>query len=376
MNLSFKILIGFFVVALLLIASAFVYIKKSSSIDDLVVNETDSINKKIVLAKLWLNKLQKDKKFNGAVLLIKNDKVILKETYGFTDNTKKIALTNNSSFRLASVSKQFTAAGIMLLKEQGKLNFDDSITKYLPQLSYNTVTIRNLLNHTSGVPDIYMNFESKYKKEIDKFLSISKMVDLLAKENKPLTSKPNEKYRYNNTGYVLLAAIVESISKKSFEDFMQEELFSKLKMKNTRVWNLASKDSTFKNKTSSFEYILGKPYPLEPSILDGVAGDGGVFSSINDFVIWNQFWHQNEFLSKETMHEAFKEPILNDDSISDYGFGWIITKNKAMWHNGSWLGARTMIIRNPQLKNCLVILDNSSSKNIDKIAEKLVQVFK
>lgn len=376
MNLVLKTLIGFIVVVLLLIVGAFIYIKKNSKVDDLVIKVSDSMPEKIKLADEWLSKLKEENKFNGAVLLIKNDEILLKEVYGFTDETKAEKLTLNSSFRLASVSKQFTAAGIMMLKEQNKLDFDDSITRFLPELNYTNVSVRNLLNHTSGIPDIYMRFNKKYEKEICNYLTISKMVELLAKENKPLKNAPNAKYNYNNTGYVLLAAIIERISKKSFEEFMQENFFDKLKMKNTRVWNLASADLNFSNKTTSFEYLLGKSYPLQPSMLDGVAGDGGVFSSINDFVIWNQFWNNNDIISQGILKQAFVKPILNDGTKSDYGFGWIITKNKAMWHNGSWLGARTMIIRNPQLKNYLVLLDNSSSKHLNKIANQLVKVFK
>ncbi|TVZ56123.1 CubicO group peptidase (beta-lactamase class C family) [Lutibacter sp. Hel_I_33_5] len=377
MSLAWKIVIGVVVFVILAIAGfSYWFINYELKIDDLVISQEETTIVKVEKADEWLQKLQKDNKFNGAVLLIKNDTILLKKTYGFTDFTKSEKLTNNSSFRLASVSKQFTATGIMLLKEQGKLNFDDAIIKYLPSLTYSSVTIRNLLNHTSGVPDIYMDFPKKYKKEIGEVLTISKMVTLLAKEGKPLKNKPNEVYQYNNTGYVLLAAIIERISEKSFEDFMQVELFDKLNMKNTRVWNLVSKGSTFENKTKSFDNVMGETFDLKPGILDGIAGDGGIFSSIDDFVIWNQFWYKNDLLSEETMKEAYKMPVLNNGKESDYGFGWVITKNKAVWHNGSWLGARTLIVRNEQLKNCMVVLDNSSNVNKDNIANQLVKVLK
>ncbi|WP_405564421.1 serine hydrolase domain-containing protein [Polaribacter sp. Asnod6-C07] len=376
MNLFLKITLGFVFVGLLLFFGINLSEKKKSKIGDLTFDKNDSIATKVKLADEWLQQLQKDKKFNGAVLLIKNDQILLKNTYGFADASQQTKLSVSSSFRLASLSKQFTATGIMLLKEQGKLNFNDAITKFLPELNYKNVTIRNLLNHTSGIPDIYMDFPKKYKKEIGVYLSVSKMVELLAKENRPLINMPNEVYRYNNTGYVLLAAIIEKISKISFEDFMKKELFDKLKMKDTRVWNLASKDSTFNNKTNSFHYFLGKPFELKPTVLDGVAGDGSVFCSINDFVIWNNFWHYNNLIAKETMNEALKTTNLNNGKESNYGFGWLITKNDAMWHNGSWLGARTLIIRNESLRNCMVILDNSSSKNIDEMAKQLVDVMR
>lgn len=377
MNLFWKIVICIVIIAIIGFGIAVYWAyNKMTSFEDLKIDEQATLAEKVKTADAWLEKIHKDNKFNGAILLIKNDSVILKNTYGFTDYTRTSELNNNSSFRLASVSKQFTAVGIMLLKEQGKLNFDDPITKFLPNLSYSNVTVRNLLNHTSGVPNIYMGFPKKYKKEIGEVLTISKMIELLAKENLPLEYQPNDKYQYNNTGYVLLAGIVEKASGKSFEEFMQTELFDKLNLKNTRVWNLVSADATFDNKTSSFDNVLGEITELKPDVLDGVAGDGGVFSSINDFIIWNQFWYDTDLLSEETKKEAFKKPILNNGKESDYGFGWIITKNNAHWHNGSWLGARTLFVRNENLKNCMVILDNSSSMNVDAIGNQLAKVLK
>lgn len=377
MNNLFKILIAIVFIGVVGTGvAAYFVLKKATNIEKLDFTSDQGLTEKITIANEWLTQLEKEHKFNGAVLLIKNDSVVLKNTYGYTDYTATKKLTNNSSFRLASLSKQFTAAGIMLLKEQGKLNFNDSITKYLPSLPYHNVTIRNLLHHTSGIPDVYMKYPKKYKKDVGNVLTIAKVVTLLSEEANKLNFRPNEKFVYSNTGYVLLAAIIEAVSNRSFEDFMQTELFNKLGMQNTRVWNLVSKDSTFVNKTDSFENILDERLPLKPTKIDGVAGDGAVFSSINDMVIWNTFWYQNNLISENTLKEAFTTSTLNDNSLHTYGFGWIILNPTAHWHNGSWLGARTIIIRNTELKNCLVILDNSASLNIDRMAEELVKVLK
>ena len=155
MKLIWKIIIAVVILGILAFGVASIWaFNKMAKIDELVISENDSLTEKVEKTDKWLAKLQKDNKFNGAVLLIKNDSVLLKNTYGFTDYTRKEKLTPQSSFRLASVSKQFTGVGIMLLKEQGKLNFDDAITKYLPALPYEKVTIRNLLTHTSGIPDL------------------------------------------------------------------------------------------------------------------------------------------------------------------------------------------------------------------------------
>lgn len=376
MNLFWKITL-IIVVSLIVVVVGFLtwlFVFKPN-VEALKINKEDNLELKVTKADMWLEKLVTANKFNGAVLLIKSDSILLKMTYGFSDADSKTKLTTSSSFRLASVSKQFTATGIMLLKEKGLLSFDDEITKFLPELSYTKVTIRHLLNHTSGIPDVYMSFPKKYKNEVGNLLTNDKVVKLLGKENLTLESKPNEKYKYSNIGYVLLSSIIERVSKKSFEEFLKTELFDTLKMENTRVWNLLSKEKLFKNKTSSFDNLLGAKTTLKPGILDGVSGDGSVFSSINDMVIWNQFWYENDLLSKETMQEAFKRPILKNGEISYYGFGWIVTEN-AIWHNGSWLGARTLIVRNTKLKNTLILLDNSSSASLDNINRELTKVFR
>jgi len=372
-----KILIGILVI----VATFFVWSCDSpsgndSKVKELILSQDVGQKEKIDELDTWLQGLHEEDHFNGGVLLIKNDSVIFKKTYGYTDYTKSKKLTSSSSFRLASVSKQFTAVGIMLLKEQGKLEFDDSVTKYLPALKYKEATIRNLLNHTSGIPDAYMGFPEKYKDEVGTELEISEVVSLLAKADLPFASKPNEKFQYNNTGYVLLAAIVESVSGESFESFMNRELFSKLEMPNARVWNLVSKNPDYEMKTGSFEYENGKITELPPTVFDGISGDGGIFCSLDDFIIWNQFWIENPLLSSETMAEAFMEVTLLNGEKSSYGFGWNSTPNGGAWHNGSWLGARTLIARNSNSKNCIVVLDNSSSAQVDFIAQQLAKVLK
>lgn len=318
----------------------------------------------------WLTKLHEQHKFNGAILIANNNEPLLAKAYGFTNAHMNEELTINSSFRLASVSKQFTAAGIMLLKEKKLLDYEDEAGKYIPELPYEGVTIRHLLNHTSGIPDIYLSLAKLHKDTIE-VLSNEKAVQLLIDAAKPFQSAPNEKFKYANTNYILLAHIIEIISGKSFEAFMQDELFRPLGMTNTRVWNLLSKEATFAHKTSSFKHFRGKNIKeMPPTFIDGVAGDGAVFSSIQDFLIWDKFWYENDLLSEENLAEAFVKPTLNNGKTSDYGFGWIVA-GELVWHNGAWLGANTVIMRNVAGKTSLVLLDNSSNIYFSNIVKRL-----
>lgn len=341
-------------------------------VPELILKPEMSQVQKIETIDNWFSNLQKENKFNGTVLYVKEGKELLCEGYGYTNYKKELQLTENSSLRLASVSKQFTAAGIMLLKEHGKIKYDDLVSEYISGFPYEKVTIRHLLNQVSGVPDIYMELAETQKGKIP-FLTNEKAVELIITENRNTNIPPNQEFQYSNTNYIILARIIEVVSGLSFEEYMKKEVFTPLGMVNTRVWNLKSEDKTFNNKTDDFNNFQGIVKDLKPTFLDGVAGDGAVFSSAKDMFLWDKFWYENPLIEKENLEEAFKKPILNNGKKSNYGFGWIITE-KGMWHNGAWLGANTIIIRNTERNNCLVILDNSSNIFFDKIIEELKAV--
>jgi len=313
------------------------------------IPENSSEKEKIVLIDNWLQKLNSERKFNGGILITKNGEPNLAKTYGFTNSKKTEKLNNNSSFRLASISKQFTASGIMLLKERELIDYDDLVSKYISNFPYDNVTIRNLLNQTSGI------------------LTNEKAIKLIV-ENKPKANfEPNAKYEYSNTNYITLARIIELVSNQSFENFMKYNIFIPLKMNDTRVWNLISEDKTFKGKTDGFEDLAGEVRKIKPTFVDGVAGDGAVFSSINDFIIWDKFWYENELISDDNLKEAFKRPTLNNGEKSNYGFGWVIVNEDVVMHNGAWLAYNTYFVRNTKKKTSYVILDNSSNLFFDKI---------
>jgi len=343
-------------------------------VPELNISEEMSDKQKIEVLDNWFTTLQKQGKFNGVVYLSKEHKTLLSKGYGYTDYRKYQSLTNISSLRLASVSKQFTAVGILILAENEKLLLDDDIKKYIPELEYNNVSIRNLLNQTSGIPDNYLELAEKNKSSIQ-LLTNQKAVELVAREKAQLKFKPNEKYQYSNTNYIILARIIEIISNKSYEEFMKQEVFEPLAMKSTRVWNLLSIDSTFTNKADDFDNLKGNVKELKPTFIDGVAGDGAVFSSANDMEIWDRFWYGNDLISQCLLEEAFKKPTLLDETKSDYGFGWIIT-DQGMWHNGAWLGANTFIARNTERKTCTAIFDNSANVFFDKILNELSKMKK
>lgn len=321
----------------------------------------------------WLSTLESDGKFNGGVLLAKEGTPVLMKTYGYTDHLRTTRLSTTSSFRLASVSKQFTAFGVMLLEDKGLLDYDAPVTTYISEFPYSGVTIRHLLNMTSGIPDGYLQLANQHKLTIGNVLSIQEAVSLLCTYPSK-AALPNSWYKYSNSNYILLAGIIERVSGQSFEAYMQHAIFNPLGMKNTRVWNLLSTDNTFPNKTLGFEKQGEQYLPMYPTFIDGVSGDGGVFSSLEDFLIWDQALYSNTLLSQEKLKEAFIVPTLTDGTISNYGFGWALSDG-VIQHSGGWLAARTYIYRNTKTKTCLVILDNSTNTlHFSNIQEQLLKV--
>ena len=286
--------------------------------------------------------------FNGTILVSENGKVIYRKAFGYLNNVTNQKLTPESSFGLASVSKQFTAMGIMILKEKNKLSYDDKLIKYFPEFPpyANDIKIRNLLNHTSGLPQ-YDDYNAKDD------LSNSDVLRILTGTNQ-LDFKTGEKYTYNNGGYVLLGLIIEKISGQSLAEFLKENVFDPLKMKNTQVFN----NSEIKIENRAIGYNrLGDLDDFKISH----TGSTGMFSNVDDLFLWEQSLYTQKLVSKKTMDEAFSSAILNNGSIFNYGFGWRINdinNQKSIEHSGRQFGYRTFIKRNLTKNYSYILLTN------------------
>ena len=364
-----RIILIILTVLIIIAGGVFAWTYVNTDIPELVIDDSLSKAEQVKVVDQWLEDLQASRKFNGQVLIAKGGNTSIMKAYGFMDHTKEDRLTTQSSMRLASVTKQFTCTGIMLLAKEGLLSYDDDVQTIWPQFPYDGVTIRHLMTHTSGVPDMYMDKAESLKDIYGDTLSISDVRDMVIAYSQDPDYLPGAKESYNNTAYVLLAAIIQSKSGLSYEDYLQANLFAPLQMQHTRVWNLLSDTPGFEGKAADIS-STGK-IDLSPTWIDGVAGDGAIFSCVEDFLIWDQFWYSDELLTQEEKQEAFQSYILNDGTSTDYGFGWVVQGDHVMWHNGGWLGARTMIARNTETKRLLVVLDNSSNPMLDDIVREL-----
>jgi len=319
-----------------------------------------------------LTELDQKGKINGVVLVSENSKVIYQKGFGYANYEKKKPNQVQSCFRLGSVTKQFTAMAIMILKDQDKLSYEDDIRKYLPTLPYKGITIRHLLVHTSGLPDYMVLFAGKWDK--DKLAYKEDIVRLLAEYHPPVDFAPGEKWEYSNTGYSLLACIVEKASGMTFTEFMQKHIFTPLDMQNTLL-TTGQKDQPIKNRVYGYS---AKFENTDYHYLNGIVGDGGIYSTVGDLFKWDQGLYNARLVKKSTWAEALTPYTLNDGSTTgDYGFGWELyrgDKKDVIEHGGGWAGFSNGISRDLKNQNAIIILTNNEGKvrTIKSAIEKIL----
>ena len=323
----------------------------------------------------FLTSLYINGNFNGNVLIAEKGEVIYKKSFGFSNETTKEKLNDSSIFELASVSKQFTAMAIVILKEKGKLDYEDKISKYIPELSnYSNITIRNLLNHTGGLPDYMEIMDSVFDK--NKIATNEDIISTFEKLKPQVLFEPNTKWEYSNTGYALLASIIEKVSGMSYVDYLLTAIFKPLKMTNTFVYRRRFAPKKVANYVYGYVYSDSlKKYLLPDDLaetkmvvwLDGVVGDGTVNSTVIDLLKWDRALSSDKLISEESKTEIFTSSELNDKSKTDYGFGWFIQDNgvygNLVKHTGGWPGYMTLIERQTQNDKTIIVLLNHINDN-------------
>lgn len=314
--------------------------------------------------------LYQNQEFNGNVLIAEKGNILYKKNFGLRDEIQKLPLDDNSIFELASVSKQFTAMGIVLLEQKGKLKYDDLISMYIPELSfYKGITIRQLLNHTGGLTD-YMQLVGT-KGDTTKINTNKDIIALFAKEKPEALFTPGSKFDYSNTGYALLASIIEKVSGKSYPTFLAENIFKPLKMENTFVYNRRLAPKKIADYAYGYVYndkgekVLPDNDPNSNYVvcLDGIVGDGTVNSTTVDLLKWDRALYSDKLISKKSLELIFTPPALPNDEKTNYGFGWMVNKSddygKVANHSGGWPGYVTFIERHMDNDKTIIVLQNN-----------------
>lgn len=284
----------------------------------------------------------------ASVLVMRDGEAVVRRAYGLANVEDRITATPATNYRLASVTKQFTAAAILLLMESGKLQLDDAVRKWLPAAS--GVTIRQLLTHTGGLID----YEDVIPDGTTEQVHDADVLRLLELENRTYFA-PGTRYRYSNSGYALLALIVERASGQTFASFLREDIFVPLGMSNTVAHEEGV--STVAHRAFGYSSTNGAWTRTDQSVTSAVLGDGGIYSSIDDLARWDAALYDERLLRRESRELAFTPATDTDEPNVKYGFGWRITGD-TLWHSGETRGFRNVIVRDPRRRLTVVILTN------------------
>lgn len=324
------------------------------------------------------NQLHSDGIFNGNLLVAKNGKVLLLSSQGIADYRDGRKLNEQTVFNLASVSKPFTATAILLLIQKGKLSMDSPLAGLLPQFrampgKWQDIQIKHLLSHTSGLPDYEEladdYFEESEQESPSKFINNSQIISMLVDLKPELSFDPGTDYEYSNTGYLLLASVVEKVSGQSFEAFLKSNIFAPAGMQSTV---LCTAERQIPNRAIGFGRSEDEPYLDDVEYLDGVYGDGNLCSNVTDLLKFDQAWRNGLVLNQEWSELAETPATLDDGTELEYGMGWEVADNLA-YHTGSWTGFRTYFIRDRSEGYTIIVLDNSSNDELYDQVDRLIE---
>ena len=331
--------------------------------------------------------LKSDDAPGGAVLVIKNGQVVFKRGYGVTDLRSRRRIDEHTNFRLASCTKQFTAMAVMLLVRDGKLRYQDRLTDIFPDFpEYGKgITIRNLLNHTSGLLD-YEDLMAKpaagTPPENISQIKDAGVLDLL-EQQKTTKFPPGTRWDYSNSGYAVLAMVVEKVSGQPFGDFLHARIFAPLDMKQTVAYEKGK--NPVAHRAYGHTHEAGAWREMDQSPTSAVLGDGGVYSSLDDLAKWDHALVHYTLLSEAEMEPAVIPVKVPDGSVQEpdgtpasYGFGWFLNpyRNRSrMWHYGETVGFRTTIQRLIDDKLTIIVLCNRDDIVPANLALKVADLF-
>jgi CubicO group peptidase (beta-lactamase class C family) len=327
--------------------------------------------------------------FYGTVLITQHGKTVFENSYGFADVKNRKPLTSNHSFQIASISKQFTAYGIMLLHQQGLVEYDRLVRTYLPSFPYDTITVRHLLNHTSGLPEFWEGIrpyldttKSNGNKEVLSYLIAHKL---------PLQFVPGTQFDYCDIGYDLLANIIEQVSGLSYDVFMKKKIFKPLGMKKTFAYKVTDIERiTNKNlaighvyRNKQFDYAHTQPNYHFVFYLGDFYGDGSVVTTAHDLATWERALTNCTLLPCEVQNESIKPMQLNGNTLYireqvSYGFGWFVNDaptGRIVYHTGSHPGNVHALYRLMDKDITFILLSNAETPNMRPLRNRILQLL-
>lgn len=318
-----------------------------------------------------LQRINKRNDFNGSILVAKDGKILYQNQVGYADFKNKEPLNKASLFQLASVSKQFTAAAIMLLCERNQIKLTDTVNSFFPDFPYKDVTIKNLLNHTAGLPKYFWVTEHKWEKGTPP--NNSEMMTLLASSNVQRYFKPGSNFDYSNTGYFVLASIVEKVTGTSFSSFLKKNIFDPLNMKDSFVYSFEN-DSIKKNQLNGYRLYKGwRHLKINSTVNDAIVGDKNIYTTSEDLFKWTFGLNNGIILSKESLNLMYSKGETVYGKKIPYGFGFRIhPKDKnIIYHNGKWNGFSTGLTQYLDDNLVVIVLEHTSYNSITSLSNKV-----
>ncbi len=337
--------------------------EKDFTVRPVISCDTTSVRLKAEWIDSIFTRMSKGYWFNGAVAYLERGCLIYQDAFGLSNFRTKDSLSISSPFQLASVSKMFAAMSAMMLHEEGKLDYDADIRTYLPSFPYDSVTVRLLMTHRSGLSR-YMTLA--HEEWTDKTVPMTNqdMLDLFAEHVPKPYFLPDKGFHYCNTNYALLACVIEAITGMQYADFVEENIFDPLGMDDSFVYHMNG-DTTVsfyvETEVMGHTYRGWRPRRVRNEYLNGVTGDKGVYTSIEDLAKFDQAITFNLLVSDTTMQEAFRRGSPKYwRRKNNYGFGWRIkeSEDSSAFHFGWWKGYRAYYIRDMQAQKTLIVLSN------------------
>jgi CubicO group peptidase (beta-lactamase class C family) len=333
--------------------------------------KTEKLSQKL---DLLLKRINKRHDFHGSLLVAKKGKILYSNQVGYKDFRKRELLDENSVFQLASVSKQFTAAAIMILYEKQRIKLTDTVNTYFPDFPFEDVTIKNLLNHTAGLPKYFWVAEHEWNKP--QAPTNSEMMALLEMSSVQRYFKPGRNFDYSNTGYFVLASIVEKVSGTSFSAFVKEYIFEPLEMHDSYVYSFEN-DSIATNQLEGYKlYRKWRHLKIGYTVNDAIVGDKNVYSTSEDLFKWTLGLNNETLFSKESLAMMYTPGETISGRKVPYGFGFRIntdTDNK-IYHHGKWNGFRTGLTQYLDDDLTVIVLEHTSYEGIAALNKRVKNI--
>jgi len=340
--------------------------------------------------------LSKNNLFNGNVIISKSGKTIFSNSYGFSNIEKKEKINRQSQFTIASITKTFTATAILQLKQKGKINIDDSVQKYLSDFPYQNITVKQLLNNTSGLAQYYNLFDTVIKEQPEKVITNQDIIPTFIRFKTPLSFVPGSKWEYNNVNFCLAALIIEKISGMSYANYLEKNIFNPAKMKDSFV--PLNRKIKKENQVELYTYpnfystqLVNITTVKNPFLIDEKSnfyGNGGIVSTAADLQKYQKALFSYQILGKKELEEALTATILNDGKKvsyqfdgkeGSYGLGWAMytdeSNGKIVFHDGFITGLTSILLHNITKNETVILLSSIGNSPVFPISNAILQII-